>query len=174
MPLLAAFLLVSCISNDPGGTTPQELGQALAALSPTIDRGEADRVAERIYFTAARLRQEYGVTSSAGWHNFLIETGARKKGYCFHYAEDILASLRPLHVKTLDVHWATADPGTDTESNCLIFTSKGEPLETGILIDAWREGGRVFWKRANADRDYKWHEDNSAYARARMAEFHAP
>lgn len=171
--LLLPLFLASCVTNDPGGTTPQELGRALSALSPTVDRAEADHVADRIYLTAARLRREYNVTSSAVWQNFLIKTGARKKGYCYHYAEDILASLHPLHIRTLDVHWAIADPGCDTESNCLIITAKGEPLTSGILIDAWREGGRVFWKRADADRDYKWMEDASPYARQRIADFHA-
>lgn len=167
--LLLALLLAGCITNDPGGTTSQELGVALSALSPSVDRNEAQRAADCIYVTAARLKREYKITSSPTWHNFLIASGTRTKGFCYHWTEDILAALRPLQLKTLDIHWAIADPGKDTESNALVLTAKGQPLPTGIVIDAWRFGGRVFWKAANADHTYQWQEDYSPYARARMA-----
>jgi hypothetical protein len=74
-----------------------------------------------------------------------------------------------LQLKTLDIHWAIADRGKDTESNALVLTAKGQPLQTGIVIDAWRHAGQVFWKPANADRSYRWEEDTGAYAQARLA-----
>jgi hypothetical protein len=138
-------------------------------MSPTVSRTEAQRVAETVYVTSARLRQEYQIGESAHWQNLLIAMGSRKKGYCFHWTEDILAALRPLHLQTLDIHWAIADRGKDTESNALVLTAKGEPLQSGIVIDSWRNAGRPFWKAANADRSYRWEEDTGAYARARMA-----
>jgi hypothetical protein len=143
-------------------------------MSPTVSRAEAERTARTIYITSARLKREYKIGNSAHWQNFLIALGAKKKGYCFHWAEDILAALRPLRLQTLDIHWAIADPGKDTESNALVFTAKGEPLEKGIVVDSWRFAGRPFWKAANADRSYRWQEDTGAYARARLAGLSPP
>ncbi|HEV3409092.1 MAG TPA: hypothetical protein VG095_02270, partial [Chthoniobacterales bacterium] len=122
---LTALSLTSCVThNQAGGDTPEELTIALTAMSPKVSRAEAQRAARTIYLTSARLKQEYKIGNSAHWQNLLIGLGAKKKGYCYHWAEDILAALRPLRLQTLDIHWAIADPGKDTESNALVLTAK--------------------------------------------------
>ena len=173
--LAGAFLLASCVNHNPQpGHTSAALGGALTALSPTVDPAEANRVAHTLYDTSARLKQEYNVTNTPIWHNFLIKTGSRKRGYCFHWTEDFVAALRPLQLKTLDIHWAVADLGKDTESNAVILTAKGAPLLSGIVVDGWRFGGKLFWKAAATDKSYHWQTDHGAYARRRMAALSMP
>ena len=164
-----ALLLAGCANRNPAsGDTPQALAAALASMSANVDGKEAERTAKCAYVTSARLKREYNVTGGAAWHNILVYAGSRKRGLCYHWTEDLLAALKPLQLKTLDVHWAIANRGTGQESNALVLTPKGEPLRSGIVLDPWRFAGRLFWKEAATDTQYPWEEDHSAYARTRL------
>jgi len=129
-----------------------------------------------VYSTASRLRQEYGVVGPPSFvnslfNNFLVNSGIRKRGLCFQWAEDMLAALDALKLASLELHWGEARAGTMRENNAIVVTAKGKPFQSGIVLDCWRHSGRVHWNSVAADHFFPWKE-NAAYAgfvRARSA-----
>src|SRR5262252_4467873 len=132
----------------------KKLRDALVALAPDVDPGEAEQVSVTAHTTARRLAQEYGVVWCAGFQNLLIHMGKRQRGYCGHYTRDIGERLKALKLKTLVLHWGAAFAGTIDENNCLVVTARNQPFEDGILMDGWRNGGRLFWCKVKEDSAY--------------------
>jgi len=139
----------------------------LAALAPSVRAAEAQEVATCAYRTADQLRRDYAVVGPPLFHNFLVNTGIRKRGLCFQWAEDLLARLDGLKLSTLELHWAEARAGTWREHNCVVVTAKGQSFGSGIVLDCWRHSGHLYWDALAADH-YPWVED-SAYAQIARA-----
>ena len=154
----------------------QALTNKIAALSPTVRPREASELAQCVYSTASRLRQEYGVVGRPSFvnslfNNFLVNSGLRKRGLCFQWAEDMLNSLDALKLTSIEFHWGEARAGTMRENNCIVVTAKGAPFSSGIVLDCWRHSGRVYWSPVTADHFFPWIENNTyaRYVRARSA-----
>ena len=147
------------------------LRDRIAALGPKVRPDEAQRVAECAYATAQRLRRNYGAVWPPSFHNLLVNTGIRKRGLCFQWAEDLLEQLDALKVTTLELHWAESYAGSWREHNCVVVTAKGQPFRDGILLDCWRHSGHLFWSAVVSD-NYPWIEDRK-YARIARSKFAA-
>jgi hypothetical protein len=184
MPLRSLLLIVSLTvvasfcGKLPAQLPPRDtvrahvLGDRIAALGPKVRPDEAGRVAECAYAAAQRLRRNYGtVWGPPSLNNILVNTGIRKRGLCFQWAEDLLAQLDALKLTTLDLHWAEAYAGTWREHNVVVVTAKNRPIHDGILLDCWRHSGHLFWSAVAAD-DYPWVED-SKYATIARGKFAA-
>ena len=183
MPLRSLFLLVSLTfvasfcGELPAQLSPHDalrahlLGDRIAALSPSVRRDEALRIAECAYATSKQLRHDYGVIGGPpSLQNFLVNLGIRKRGLCFQWAEDLLQQLDALKVTTLELHWAEAYAGSWREHNCVVVTAKGQPFRDGILLDCWRHSGHLFWSAVISD-NYPWIEDRkyAGIARSKFA-----
>ena len=136
------------------------LGNQLAALSPHVGAGEAKQVADCAYVTSRQLARDYRVIGPPPFHNFLVNIGMRERGLCFQWARDLFAKLNEIPLHTLELHWGAARAGTWREHNCVVVTAKGQPFEKGIVLDAWRHSGRLFWSPVRADH-YPWKEDEA-------------
>lgn len=132
----------------------KKLRDALVALAPDVDPGEAELVSVTAHTTSRSLAREYRLVWCAGVQNILINTGRRQRGFCGHYTRDIGERLRELKVKTLVLHWGAAFAGTMDENNGLVVTAINQPFENGILMDGWRNGGRLFWCALKEDSAY--------------------
>ena len=66
----------------------KKLRDALVALAPDVDPGEAKLLSVTAHTASRRLAREYGVWSP-NFQNFLIHIGKRQRGWCGHYARDI-------------------------------------------------------------------------------------
>ena len=132
----------------------KELRDALVALAPDVDPGEADLVSVTTHTLSRSLAREYGVVWNADFQNLLIHLGVRQRGYCGHYTRDIGERLKELKLKTLVLHWGAAFAGTIDENNCLVVTARNQPFEDGIVLDGWRRGGRLFWCALKKDSEY--------------------
>lgn len=132
----------------------KKLRDALVALAPDVDPGEAELVSVTAHTASRSLAREYRVVWCAGVQNILINTGRRQRGFCGHYTRDIGERLRELKVKTLVLHWGAAFAGTMDENNGLVVTAINQPFENGILMDGWRNGGRLFWCALKEDSAY--------------------
>jgi hypothetical protein len=141
----------------------EALARHIAALSPNARPEEARRLAECAYLNASRLKREYGVIWPPLLNNVLINTGIKKRGFCFHWAEDLLVAFDALKLTTLELHWGEAQAGTWQESNCIVVTAKGQPFNRGIILDCWRHSGHLYWREVAADK-VPWVE-NRTYAR---------
>ena len=140
------------------------LRDRIVQLSPSVRKDEAQRLAQCAYTNSRRLAREYRVVWPPGLQNFLIKTGARKRGYCFHWAEDLLVPLDALKLETLEFHWAESFAGTASEHNNVVVTARGQPLQQGLLLDCWRYG-HLIWMPVAADRHYKWTENKAVAQR---------
>jgi hypothetical protein len=132
----------------------KKLRDALVALAPDVDPGEAELLSVTAHTASRSLAREYGLVWSPTFQNFLIQIGKRQRGWCGHYARDIGERLKELKLKTLVLHWGAAFAGTEDESNCLVVTARNQPFEDGIVLDGWRRGGRLFWSAVKKDSEY--------------------
>ena len=135
----------------------------LVQLGRDVNPDEARRVAATAYNTGRQLADEWQMSSSGNMQSFLINTGSRKYGYCYHFANELLLRLHALRLRTLELHWAEADPGTDVEHNVIAVTAKGQPFEQGILLDNWRKAGQLLWGPVTGDPTHQWQENKSEY-----------
>jgi len=131
----------------------EELANQLAALSPRVDRNEAELLTECAFATVARLRQEYSMFGTPIFNNFLVYHGWRKRGYCYQWTEDLLLALDALKLKTLELHWGEAYAGTWRENNCLVVTAKAQPFDRGMILECWRHFGHLRWNLVPSDED---------------------
>ena len=144
-------------ANDP------ILRGRIAALAPSVDPQEAQRVAQIAYTLGRDLKREWRVVWPPGFHNFLVNTGARKGGLCFQWAERLLLRLTEEKWDTLEFHWAESFETTMSEHNVIVVTAKGQPFSRGILLDNWRYGGRLVWGPIVDDPHYQWQENKAQF-----------
>jgi hypothetical protein len=183
--LAAAFLLANCAEspsanviesartgtaeiNLPRGDVQQkaQLRTKLAMLSPTVRVDEAERLAQTAYVTSRRLAREYRVVFPPALNNILVNTGGRKRGLCYQWTEDIMRELDALKLETLELHWGEAFARTFSENNGVVVTAKGQPFSQGIVLDAWRYQGRLYWGPVRKDPEgYPWKENKAQYDR---------
>ena len=169
--LLAVMVSVSsgnARGKDPAFATSADdpaLRNRIAALSPTIRPDEAQQIARCAYNTGRELKREWRVGWPPGFHNFLVNTGARKGGLCYQFANELLLRLDALKLQTVELHWAESFVGTMSEHNVIVVTARGQPLAQGILLDNWRYGGRLVWGPVNADPHYRWKENKPELVR---------
>jgi len=132
----------------------RKLRDALVALAPDVDPGEAELLSATAHTASRSLAREYGLVWTPIFQNLLIHMGKRQRGYCGHYTRDIGEHLKALRLKTLVLHWGAAFAGTMDENNGLVVTARNQPFEDGIVIDGWRRGGRLFWCAVKKDSEY--------------------
>jgi hypothetical protein len=163
--LLAALLISGCAGHRAASLSPERMSanvdalrHELAALGPGTDKAEADMVAESAVTYSSRLAEEYRVVPPARLHNLLIQVGIKDRGLCYHWTEDLMKRLQALNLRTYQLHWGVAHKGNDLrEHNSVVITANGQPFETGLLLDPWRNSGELYWAVVNTDR-YPWEE----------------
>jgi hypothetical protein len=151
-------LILATSAEDPA------LRARLVALSPSVHPEEARRVAYIAYTTGLELARKWEMVSSPTMQSFLINIGAKKGGYCYQFATELLLRLDAQKLQTLELHWAESDAGTDTEHNVIAVTARGQPFAQGIMLDNWRRSGRLLWGPLNGDPDHTWQENKDALA----------
>jgi hypothetical protein len=133
----------------------KDLTKALAGLASDVDPIEAERISVTAHTTARTLAREYHVVLNPEFQAFLVNVGARKRGWCGHWAADIGARLKELKPKTLVLHWGVAYDHTSSENNCLVVTARNQPFKDGIILDGWRRAGRLYWCPVIKDDEYE-------------------
>ena len=89
-------------------------------------------------------------------HNILVRIGARDRGLCYQWTEDLIKELTKLNLKTYDLHWGVAYRGSDLrEHNTVVITANGSGFEDGIVLDPWRNSGVLYWAAVKED-EYPW------------------
>lgn len=155
----AVFIFVFTISIGAAWARDErsikELRDALVALAPDVDPGEAELLSTIAHTESRRLAREYRVVLNPSFQNLLVNIGMRQRGYCAHYVRDIGSRLKEIKFKTLVLHWGAADAKGPDESNCLVITARHQPFQDGIVLDAWRRAGRLFWCSVKKDYEYE-------------------
>lgn len=128
----------------------------LNALGPAVDPIEARRVAETAIRESAVLAEEYQLIRPAVAHNLLVVMGMKDRGLCYQWTEDLMKRLEALELKSFQLHWAVAYPGSNLrEHNCVVISVNGQPFSKGVLFDPWRHSGNLYWTAVVKD-TYPW------------------
>ena len=134
----------------------EQLEQELAALSQTTDKEEARLVAETALRESAVLAEQYQLVRPAVAHNLMVALGVKERGLCYHWTEDLMKRLQALELKSFQLHWGVAHRGSDLrEHNSVVITARGQDFFQGIILDPWRNSGRLYWARLTKD-SYPW------------------
>ena len=153
---LLILVNVACAKDEE---SIKRLRDAIVALSSSVNPEEAKLISVTAHTTSRSLAHEYRITGPPAFQNFLIHIGLRQRGYCFDFARDIGARLKELKPRTLALHWGESFANTNQENNGLVVTARGQPFRDGIVIDAWRHGGRLYWRSVTEDRQNEWEEN---------------
>jgi len=143
-----------------------DLGDAIIALGDDIDADEARRAARIAIEYSQQLAIEYDITGSPIYHNFLVNIGARSRGLCIDWTSDLKARLQQERFRTLDLHWAIANYRTtfSLEHSTVVVSSPGASLQQGLVLDAWRNSGDLYWSPTLEDRGYVWEPQAEIHA----------
>lgn len=132
------------------------LRSQLINLASDSAKHEADIIADTCVRLSRRLAAKYEVVKPALWHNILVNLGFKERGLCWHYAEDLINELKRLNLEHYDFYWAVAHQGSYFfEHNAVVVTPSGKKFEDGLVLDAWRNCGEIYWAQVSKDK-YPW------------------
>ncbi len=134
-----------------------KLTKLLLSINRDIPPKEAQRLARDIYFKTQNLIEEFELVSPPLWHNFLVNTGIRKKGLCYHWSDALFVYFKSRNYPSFEFHLVGANIGKYwSEHNAIVIISKGEEIKDGIVIDPWRNSGKLYYSHIQKDREYQW------------------
>jgi hypothetical protein len=148
--------LLGCASAPPQEPSPSRLAESLTELGRQVAPAEATLAAETAYAYSLQLAGEYRVVPPAKFHNMLVNLGIRHRGLCFQWADDLFAKLQSLNLQTLQLRRGIANFGNRSEHNSVVLTSCGQPFDQGIVLDAWRYSGHLYWGCVKKDPQFHW------------------
>lgn len=120
-----------------------------------IAESEAEDIAVRMVTTTRTLSKKFNMVHSAILNNVLVNTGMKDGGQCYQWVRGLLAELSPKPYQAFERTWGGSRVHKFLENNSVIFTVRGQDLQTGILYDAWRGRGNPWWRLLKNDH-YPW------------------
>lgn len=155
--LLLALLQAGCASpaRRAPATDPAPLAARLNELASFTAPKESRMIAAMAHQRSRELAVAYGSVRPAWTQNALVHAGLRPRGLCYQWAEDLGHTLAQLPQDRFDLHWAVARQGTPREHHALVVTVRDQPFSRGIVLDAWRRSGRLYWGEVTNDK-YPW------------------
>lgn len=137
----------------------ETLSEMIQELSGEINPQEAQNLAYQTIYYAMHLANEYDLVAPPSYQNYLVNQKQRERGLCYHWARDILAYLKKEEYPTLGIYEVVSNKGEYFfEHHAISITAKGKPFDEGILLDAWRNSGTLFFTRIKDDPAYRWSE----------------
>lgn len=131
----------------------------LLSLSKNISKNDAKTLAKEMILFSSDLKKEYELVTPPLYHNFLVNIGLKDRGLCWHFAYDMLAHAKELNLKSFDYYIGGANIDDYWEEhNTLLVTCKGCPFEEGIVLDPWRNSGKLYYSKIKDDTSYKWYQ----------------
>lgn len=134
----------------------EKLFQDIQSLSEKIDKNEALEVSKEAIKYSKELSIEYGVTTPALFHNTLVNLNIKKRGYCYHYANDLHRYFKIKKFKTFKFITAVSKRGEYFEHTALVLTRDDISFQNSLILDAWRDTGDLFWSIVKNDEEYIW------------------
>ena len=134
----------------------KKLSLDIQSLSHKIDKDEAKEVAYEVIIYSKQLAKRYEVTTPALFHNTLINLNIKKRGYCYHYANDLQKYLKTKKFKSFKFIRAVSKRGQYFEHSSLVLTRDDLSFENSLILDAWRDTGELFWSKVKDDKEYIW------------------
>ena len=139
------------------------LTRMLQELSPMVNPQEAQDLAKTAVLRAKELGKSYEVVSPPLWHNMLVNIGVKRRGLCYHYSEDMLRLFLKKKYTTFEFYMVGANIGEYFEHNAIVVSAKKESYKEGIVLDAWRNSGNLFFDKVLSDKKYEWKNRATLY-----------
>lgn len=154
---LLALLFLGCAKTP---TTPlyiESLQQTLENIDSLVTANDAQKLSSEMLYYSKKLKKEYEFVNPPLFHNFLVNTGIKQRGLCWHFAYDMLAHAKSLNLNSFDYYIGGANIDDYWEEhNALIVTCKGCDFERGVVLDPWRYFGKLFYSKVVDDPRYRW------------------
>jgi hypothetical protein len=157
--LLLAFLFTGCAVSPPevSDAEVEMLAKALVSLDKGIPYSEAMHLSRDVFSETRTLVKAFKLTSPPLFHNFLVNTGMREKGLCYHWSDALYRYVSAKKYPHFSFHLAGANIGEYFfEHNTLVVTAKGGTFEEGVIIDPWRNSGKLYFCKLKDDKAYRW------------------
>jgi hypothetical protein len=151
-----------------------KLAKALKALNPKVTTSDASILAREAHLYPMYLANVWNVSSPPLINNYLRNSGKREYGLCIDWAYAMRQRMRGLNLNSFDWHWGIANQGSEwREHSTLVATAKGAKFDQGIVLDPWRNSGKLFWSGAKADPSYEWkaYTEPSGWTPSRLDSF---
>ncbi len=153
------FLLLGCSVKPIQAPSKQidKLATLIYGLDSHVPRQESFYLSRDIFQKTKSLTKEFELTSPPIWHNFLVNIGMRKKGLCFDWSDALYLYLNKRNYPHYAFHLVGANIGEYfSEHNALVIIPKGGKIEKGIIIDPWRNSGKLYFSKVKDDKAYVW------------------
>ena len=134
----------------------KSLTKKILSVSKKIDEKEAKELSYDAITYSKYLANEYDLVSPPLFHNTLVNYNFREKGLCHHFAKDLLSYLNRKKYKTIKLERIVAQRKEYFEHNGILLTTNGTKFENSLVLDAWRNSGKLYWIEVKNDNDYKW------------------
>ena len=100
------------------------------------------------------LANRYNLVSPPLYHNFLVNSGQRQKGLCYDFVDDLMAEIRTHHFRDFRFRWGRANANRLDEHNVIVVLGKDTPFNEGVILDAWRNSGILYFTKVKDDPKY--------------------
>jgi hypothetical protein len=124
---------------------------------------EAKELASLAIRGSKELANRYNLVSPPQYHNFLVNSGQRSRGLCFHFVEDLMSEINSRGFKSFKFKWGRANADKLDEHNVIVVLGKNSNFKDGIVLDAWRNSGDLLFLKVKDDPKYnfiEWEEGN--------------
>lgn len=159
---LSIILLFAACSNknslikEEFNKNAKELSNIIINSSASIDKQEAREFSKSIILYSSFLAKNYEVKTHPLIHNTLINLNLKEKGFCYHYANDLLKYIKHKDYKSFKFKKIVSKRNDYFEHTALILTRDDISFENSIVLDAWRDAGKLYFSKVNEDKDYIW------------------
>ncbi len=134
-----------------------KLTHLLQSLDVNISRGEAKQLSTALFTQTNLLSTQFQMTSPPQYHNFLVNIGLKEKGLCYHWSDALYAYFSQETYPSFAFHLMGANIGEYWgEHNTLVVSAKDKEPQEGVVIDPWRNAGKLYFSKVVDDRVYRW------------------
>ena len=158
-PLLLSLFFVACANTSPdiSQNRVEELSKLLRSLNNSIPPTKAELLSREIFKETAKLTKKFKPVSEPHFNNFLINVGVKDKGLCYQWSDALYIHFSGKNYHDFEFHLLVANKGEYFyEHNVLVVVAKGEKVMDGVIIDPWREPGKLYFSKVNEDKKYEW------------------
>ena len=157
---IVSFFLVGCVNNTPTLKEDKtlKLAKLLHTLTSQTTETESLQLSHDVFVKIQQLSKSFEMTSPPQYHNFLVNIGVKEKGLCYHWSDALyLHFMQSKNYPSFEFHLVGANIGKYwTEHNSLVIVGKGKAIESGVIIDPWRNAGKLYFAKVKDDEDYRW------------------
>lgn len=152
--LLLAFF-VGCANKPQVPLQVESLEEMLSSLS--ADANESKKLSSKMLSYSSQLGVKYRLVKPPLFHNFLVNTGVKERGLCWHFAYDMLSYAKEQNLKSFDYYIGGANIDDYWEEhNTLVVTCRGCEFKKGVVLDPWRDSGNLYYSYVKDDKKYIW------------------